>query len=149
MKVEILWRVLGSAFLRLCSPPTSVAPYTPPQTNRRRTVGLSLFLCTSGGIFWLGQSKEGDLLLRVTFLDFLRLIIPYWAQLCHRGGWNKVQWWQLAGSLLILVNLLPFFILFCSYSLCLFLWPFYSHFRVSLCSYFNKAFFLSPTSFYF
>lgn len=25
-------------------------------------------------------------MLRVTFLDFLRLIIPYWAQLWHRGG---------------------------------------------------------------
>lgn len=84
--------------------------------------------------FLIGPKQRGRSLLRVTFLDFLRLIIPYWAQLHHRGGWNKVQWWRLAGSLLILVNLLPFFILFCSYSLCLFLWPFYSHFTESLCA---------------
>lgn len=120
--------LLSSVFV----PSHFCTPTTPPQTNHLQTVEPSFFVSQQWH-FLIGLKWRGRSLLHVTFLDFLRLIIPYWAQLRHRGGRNKVQWWRLAGSLLILANLLLSFILF-RYSLCLFLWPFYSHFTESLCA---------------
>lgn len=129
--------LLSSVFVPsdFCTP-----TYTP--TNQPSPNCRTFFFLSQQWHFLIGLKRRGRSLLRVTFLDFLRLIIPHWAQLRHRGGWNKVHWWRLAGSLLILVNLPLSFILFC-YSLCLFLWPFYSHFTESLCALISMNLFFS------
>lgn len=119
------------------------APTTPPQPNHLQNVEPSL-LCAGGGIFWSGQSKEGDLLLLVTFLDFFYGSLFIIGFSCGtKGGGTKSRDGGLLGrcwSWWIFFSSFSFFVLIPSASSAD-LFTAISH--GSLCSYFNKASFSS------
>lgn len=147
MKVEILWRVLGSAFLRLCSLRLLHPHHTP--TNQPSPNCRTFFFCEAAVAFSDWAKAKGEIFVACDLSGFLK---AHYSLLGSAAAPRGVEQSPVMATCWVAADLgesSSFFYPFLLFPLLLpltFLQPFH---KVSLCSYFNESFFFHPTSFYF